>query len=379
MARKKSLSGLTSIRFFAALWVMAFHGYFWAHRSDPFSNFTAAGYAGVSVFFVLSGFILSYNYLDSEYSSRTFWVARLARIFPIYAIALLLCIPPLIHAYQRHEFSFSAGFLAPPLLLQAWIPSATLLWNPPGWSVSVETFFYLVFPFVVQPLAGMFRQRRWTLLATLWILGAVPSVLFAFYYPGAPIDSWSKGFWIHVIKYDPLVRLPEFLLGICIGTGFRDGWRINRPRLTAASSFVAIAAILIVFDKMPYPSFHDGLLAPLFALLILSIASSETALDFGPLVLLGEASYSLYILSDPLFAQYSFLAKHIPFLLDQNTVPGYLIYAVFAVLISIVSYRFVETPSRIHLRGWLDRRPAPRMASVLTVAADNGSDANPSA
>src|SRR6185437_10634847 len=85
--------------FFAAMQVVVFH--FAQIRVEnaplPIRNLVASGYTGVSLFFVLSGFILAYNYLDKDLSwrggARFFLIARFARIYPVYALGLLVSIP----------------------------------------------------------------------------------------------------------------------------------------------------------------------------------------------------------------------------------------------------------------------------------------------
>ena len=80
--RKKTLVGLTSIRFFAAIWVVFHHLRFDWKPPELLDRFFDAGYSGVTLFFILSGFILSYNYLPRQFTLRDFWSARIARICP---------------------------------------------------------------------------------------------------------------------------------------------------------------------------------------------------------------------------------------------------------------------------------------------------------
>jgi peptidoglycan/LPS O-acetylase OafA/YrhL len=87
------LNALTTLRFLAALHVVLFHmrvtgvlpgGPWW------YQNLASVGYIGVNLFFVLSGFILVYTYANTTVSPRRFWQARFARIYPAYALSLLL-------------------------------------------------------------------------------------------------------------------------------------------------------------------------------------------------------------------------------------------------------------------------------------------------
>src|SRR5882672_6555828 len=92
------LHSLTALRFFAALYVLVYHrraelsGY-----ADLPDRIIAHGYVGVPLFFVLSGFVLAYNYVgpDGRLSTRslTFYTARFARIYPMYLLAFVLFAP----------------------------------------------------------------------------------------------------------------------------------------------------------------------------------------------------------------------------------------------------------------------------------------------
>jgi peptidoglycan/LPS O-acetylase OafA/YrhL len=105
------------------------------------------GQQAVTFFFVLSGFILTYSYFQPENllglrtSRKDFWIARVARIYPVYALALLLAIVPIVHGtFVTHTIpmpQFVGAILCCPILLQAWIPPIALGWNGPAWSLSV--------------------------------------------------------------------------------------------------------------------------------------------------------------------------------------------------------------------------------------------------
>jgi Predicted acyltransferases len=360
----KKLPGLTAIRFFAAAWVYCFHSRLWLGHTGLFARLFSVGYAGVSVFFVLSGFILSYNYLEKEYAARQFWNARAARIVPIYWLSLLVALPWTLHEAAKGKVALSADFLAVPAFLQSWIPSTTLVWNPPAWSVSTEVFFYLMFPLVAAPLAGAFRKRPVLCLIGLWILAAAPSMLYAVLRPEGPVDTESRVFWLSVIKFNPLVRLPEFLLGICVGTAFMDGWRIPRPRLATPVCLAAMGLTAAVLSGYSYPLLHNGLCAPLAALLILALASTENWLDWAPLMLLGEASYSLYLFSNPFGYMYASVAKYLTFLQSRDGIGGFIVFFLFCVAGSILVYVAFETPCRRRMRALLspDKQALSRAA-----------------
>lgn len=163
------LNPLTSIRFLFALLVVLFHGVLATDGSlDAWPHFIAAvishGFVGVSFFFVLSGFILAYSYsgrLRLPQDQRDFWGARVARILPAYFLAFLIYSPFAIYSVMISVNPLSSAMNSLTIasfqltLTQAWIPKAALAWNSPAWSLSIEAFFYLLFPFIFPKLENM--------------------------------------------------------------------------------------------------------------------------------------------------------------------------------------------------------------------------------
>src|SRR5262245_35048532 len=131
----KQIRTLTGLRFLAALHVVVFH--FGQKRFHGLvGGLVSSGYTAVSLFFVLSGFVLAYTYGQRHagrgLDRRTFWVARFARIYPLYVLALVIALP----FYLRD--GRPGGWLEPLLvvcLAQAWLPGAAVAWNGPAWSL----------------------------------------------------------------------------------------------------------------------------------------------------------------------------------------------------------------------------------------------------
>ena len=208
-ARREPLPALTSIRFFAAAWVVFFHLRDYINLG-PFERVAGYGFCGVTLFFVLSGFILAYNYLDRDTPARDFWRARFARVYPAYLFALLLACPVLYHNVEHSRFAMVSKGWTSIALLQAWIPSRALIWNDPGWSLSAEAFFYAVFPFLLYPIARLARKHLAATLAVLWAISLLPTVFYAFLLPdGIRPTLGDHLFFLSVLKFNPLVRLPN--------------------------------------------------------------------------------------------------------------------------------------------------------------------------
>ena len=311
---RAQLKALTSLRFFAALYVVLFHmrvtgelagGPWW------YQNFASIGYIGVNCFFVLSGFILVYTYTDPVLDAPRFWQARFARIYPAYALSLALSAPLFFLIVHRGDIPFFAWssqhlFLAcllTVLLLQAWVPQGALTWNPVCWSLSVEAFFYLSFPAL---LPWCRRRSSARLIGTLAGVALVSLGLSVFYVVGHPdgIDKVNSQettlLWKNVLSFNPVARLPEFVVGMLAGALFLRG-KIGRgaalPLVMGGMLVLVILTVLV--GAIPTPLISAGFLSPAFAAIILGLALRPhwaAVLEVKWLVILGEASYSLYLL-----------------------------------------------------------------------------------
>ena len=177
--RRPALPVLTSLRFFAAAEVVLFHisaGPAGAAIPEGLlQNLASGGYAAVSFFFVLSGFVLTYAHAGATeqqggaIDTRRFWVQRFARLGPAYYLGLLLAAPIAI-AYVASNAQAPAAFIGPVLVLvflQAWWAPLASVWNFPAWSLSVECLFYALFPWLAR---ASVRWPRSTLFVVCYVL-----------------------------------------------------------------------------------------------------------------------------------------------------------------------------------------------------------------
>ncbi len=380
--KRPDLPALTSLRFFAALWVVAFHireiG-LWKGGSDAYNALVKLGYLGVSFFFVLSGFILVYVYTGQRIAKRPFWQARFARIYPAYALSLLVTLPGLLHflPWMRQLHVTGLVLVAYPLLLEAWFPSILLFWNIVAWTLSAEVFFYLVFPFAIRRLEALTWRGLRLWMIGCWLASLVLTGTYVLLRPDGIAHTTSadmQSFWLGVIKLNPLVRLPEFLLGM--GAGAALLYLPKQPRSWPIAAGAALLLLGIVFqNRVPYPMMHSGLMAPAFALLIFGFATQPAWSGFlaaGPLVLLGESSYSLYLLHAMPIGVMAFLLH-----LDRSPYIREILLGYLAgmCLVSIAVYFWIENPMRRLLR------PVPRLSAnvvALPVAAQEAARARAS-
>lgn len=381
MIERPRLPALTSVRFFAALHVCVFHMYAMriASGGGLFHSIASIGYVGVSFFFVLSGFILVYTYAGRGTPAREFWWARFARIYPAYLFSLVMAGPfffymalkmrpaPIAFMIWPQNHLITSCLLVLPLV-QSWVPGAALAWNPPAWSLSDEAFFYLLFPALLIWLMKK-NQKTWFGIALAsWAASLAFTLAYVILKPdGASfVDDDSYFTWLSVVKFFPLVRFPEFLLGACCGFLFLRN-SVDR-RWGTAFVLVGVAyfgAMVALAPRIPYPVLHDAALTPGFALIIFGLALRPAwtqVLEFWPLVLLGDASYSFYLLHAnliPMIFQPTGEAMHVP---AWKLVAGVLV----PIAVSIAVYKWIEEPARRKLRGRKKRelKAAPAAATA---------------
>ncbi len=375
----QSLHALTGARFIAASGVVFFHAaLFWRKGlvSEPLRKglvpgtseilyaLLDSGFAMVGLFFVLSGFVLAYNYLPGNTGTRggvwNFWVARAARVYPMYLIAFLLAALPFWWDCREPPLWFVAKSAAYALTLtQAWHPSYALRWNAPGWSLSSEAFFYATFPFFGAILTRFKAPYLLAVSFAFWLLGsAVPLCAFGAWQAGIlSTPQYGEG-WLTVVLCNPLLRLPDFLIGVAVGKIFllrqsTLSWSIP-PWIPLLAGVVA----LVVVDRLPTSLGQTTPLAVVWAVLLYSLASapcSASARFLGrrSMVLLGEASYAMYLLHLPIW----FLAAHyLPVPSPEETLLCWIyIIAYFFVVVgvSIVAHRILEEPARRLIRAVL--------------------------
>jgi peptidoglycan/LPS O-acetylase OafA/YrhL len=329
--RPSHLNSLTSIRFFAAAYVVAFHlNPEKGHPHGLFYRFLDHGYIAVSLFFILSGFILTRTYRErwtARKSFAPFLIARIARIYPVYLLALLLQLP-----FYRAAPATTAAVL---LMVQSWttLPSGFPgAWNSPAWTLSVEWFFYLIFPILLALLARVRRPRLWIGLAIVLILAI-----------DGPQSGIAKTNWLVQHVPLPLLRVPEFFLGMLLGT-LPPGERRHSYGYGFAVCFVTVLLLSVNVHR-----FVILVVIP-FAALIWFLAGQESRLrnwlEVAPLVLLGQASYAVYILQVPIRNWVALWSR-------RGTLPSAqpLVYMVLLLMASLLTYAAVEQPARQWIRS----------------------------
>lgn len=354
LARPALLPALTSVRFLAAFQVLLYHFFPNRRYSGPWSWLIGSGYTGVCFFFVLSGFILVYShaseYLSGRGSPQRFYFARFARVYPIYFGAILVtCV------FEWRNFLKPVHFLAlfaNLLLIQGWSVKTVIFLLAPSWTLSCEAFFYLTFPFLILRLQPATIFRALAGIGLAWLLAMVAPAAYLIHTYGLHYQQWipeRDNTQLVFVQFTPLLALPEFLAGML------TGWivlrfppsPVNAARLTLAAAALILLG-LAASNHLPFIALHDGLLLPAYAAAIAGLSQHTPLarlLSARPLVLLGEASFALYL-------YHWFFAWYFP-----N--PSFWSAAwkiVVSILLSIVIHLAVERPARKRLLQWWNVR-----------------------
>lgn len=327
------LSALTPLRFVAALAVVCFH---YGNSLVFLPDFLFQGPEMVTFFFVLSGFVLAVAYNSRTFSSSGFILNRISRIAPAYFLALSIVI---FGNYIQGEL-YVYDVLLSIFFLQSWVPEYALVLNSPGWSLSVEMFFYLTFPFIF----GLFNRQRQS-ASTLFIACLAFWLAVQIISTASLIEAWRTD---NFLNYFPPMHLSGFVLGIAGGKLLieQPDFLQRLKGLGAVLACIFLSILILDFSKNinPYVDTTNGFLSPIFVLLILVVAINDGKLNFlknRTMLLLGEASYALYLLQVPV---HGILKRTLlPFIPNESV--GFLVYLLILVLLSVVTYRFFEIPA----------------------------------
>ena len=361
VSRPASLKALTSIRFFAALHVALYHLVRPFSKWGPLGPAMENGYSGVSFFFVLSGFILTYahaaDYERGLADKGRFWIARLARIYPVYFVSLLVAVLLELAALRNplHWIALAADFA----MMQAWSMRMVNFFNSGAWTLSCEAFFYFVFPFLLLPLRPRSRSAGLAWLGGFFLLAIAAPMILVWHYPGAastenflPQPGANATF---LVSRSPLFAVPQFLAGMSVGwlyLRFKPSQRTGA--WLAAAGALLFTGALFFSNHLPYLPLHNGLLIPVYALLLLGLCQSNwltRALSGSWLVLLGEASFAFYLFH---ILVITFTERFGV----QHTFTSAAWRLLIAIPLSIAIHLWIERPCRRAILAWWVQRRA---------------------
>lgn len=366
--RSARLDTLTGLRFPAALLVFVFHASLPypsvrmfaddALESDFTATLAQAGALGVTFFFILSGFVLTWSARPGD-TAPAFWRRRFVKILPNYVVAWALAM--VLYAAVETEAWRAVLSL---FMLQVYIPdfATNLAVNPPGWSLAVEAVFYLVFPLLIAVCNKIRADRlKYWIGGTIAAVFATPLLTYTLVPAGSAMmdnnpSTSATHFWFAYIL--PFPRILDFALGILVARAVMLGrWR-NIGMLPAG------ALLVVGYVIASYVPHLYGQRAVCVIPAVLLIAAGALADHEGrrslfrhrAMVWLGEISFAFYLL------HYVVLASTRELLGTElySTPVGVAILvaeAAVTVLASWLLYTLVEVPI---VRRWSRPRGARR-------------------
>ncbi|MHC8334930.1 acyltransferase family protein [Pseudomonas sp. LB3P25] len=380
------IDSLTSLRFFAAFAIVLHHAAGQVFPSDFMKGVPL--YTGVSFFFVLSGFILSYVYSGKIESIGLykFYTSRFARIWPphIFTFVLVLVFFP---AYDwmisAHEVWLVALLNVSLLQSIVPVPAYYFSFNSVSWSISAEMFFYAAFPLL---LSGLNKNWHFKLVAFL-LLGGVSAYIIDlsgvnYYSP----DKWTE-FSAHGLAYiSPLFRIQEFFMGMLLFKVFDyiKGWEKFGFALCTALEVLCVAGVIFLARGIVEASHSligiqnnasdefwlHCVLGLFFGLVVVCFAINKglisKILRQRLFVVLGEISFSMYLIHQLVFR---FYGEHVPMF---ESLPKEAIFPLLVTVILVLSYgiwRFVELPAQAQLKNMfskLSRKKESQNSTALT-------------
>jgi peptidoglycan/LPS O-acetylase OafA/YrhL len=410
---RDTVPGVTGLRFVAAFCVLLAHSVWMLLRdrvqSDAFDFWAVQASAfGMTLFFVLSGFVIHYNYASAVTGKQAIrgiaaylW-ARFARLYPLFlltlSVAIFLSLGPK-HLWMGQPRQLSQIVAALPYFLlsvQSWfyhlIDGRSLLysigWSSElAWSISTEWFFYLAYPAIALLIVLLRSSHVALLVAVLWC--ALWAAISITVYDRLPqIDGWAIGhfgplasfqenkdqsffFWFQY--FSPYLRIGEFVLGTIVAQIYvKLQTRVVNKQENVAGALgllVAVGSIFVISYFTFGPDAGSNLfrrmlsfaLGPPAALLIFCVARYQSPfsriLDSPTAVLLGEASYSIYLVHFGVLMSIAYFAGSYGIIFGYPTL-AFVVTGI--VLLSIVLSRYYELPARKWLRQLWPSNVQPR-------------------
>lgn len=356
----KRLPGLDFVRFYAALSVVIYHvvnqpGVDWSSFAPPVSGMQWVflhGDNAVTLFFVLSGFLITYLLLHEKAHTRTinvkaFYQRRALRILPLYYLVVFIgyLVIPLFFPYASGHPPQGVGNVLPFLLVMP-LFTATLDWRhciAHLWSIGVEELYYWFIPNLV-------RLAKWIPLLLLAVIVA----RWGFYAFAEASGHERLQTWAMQLRFD------------CMAVGGLGAWLAYRDhfllRVLYHRLFQIVVFVLFVFSVLivQIGAVNEFLNAWIYMAYILNVATNPKALgriDFRWTPILGNISYGMYMFHP--FILYAF-AQTLPPSQSGTMLVGTI---VLTLIVAWASYRFVETPFN-RLRHRFIALPSPIPATA---------------
>lgn len=306
--KNSKINALQIIRAFAFMAIFFYH-----------CSLTALGSWGVSVFFILSGFVLTYSHYDRSLqlscdpvSAFRFAAGKMARLYPLHLFMMVLSMHyDRLLTFTEHGIThFIARLTADIFLMQSWIPLSDYYYsfNVLSWYLSDMLFLYFLFPFILALLHHCTDKKQ---IIQILLSAFLLQLLSGWMMRGSHFFAASAYPFIHWFTYVfPLFRAGDFLIGCCLGCLF-----LQRDNSKAATGLYTVFEALALFQIPAFMLFeklyiaHHGtswwsegiLFLPFTAFLIYVFACSQGRISqklssCRPLLFIAEISPYCYLI-----------------------------------------------------------------------------------
>ncbi len=376
--RGGEIRALTGLRIFAAAWVVLFHfrpllAQAAPALSDALAPLLNCGAQGVDLFFMLSGFVLTWNYLDRmgpQWSARAtlhFLWLRLSRVWPVYLVTLHLAALWIIftlhvgHVPSENVDQLTAtSYVRQLLLVQLWFQPFfdDSSWDGPAWSISAEWLAYLLFGAIVLVLFRIAAVTRARNLVWLAVAASSPPVLLLLA-SGEFYTPWS---WLPRI-------VMQFLAGALACAAVRRLRLSHRQRQAAGylalTLSTSIIGLLYLLDAHPISGVSDSggvvdlLFVPLVIALAVGVGALPSLLATRAMVYGGQISFSLYMVHELVHTAWTWTSQQF-----ELTLAGgggkLMLLGIFGVAVAGAAglYHGVEEPARTWMRRMVGPHPS---------------------
>lgn len=323
------------------------------HYMSPNSFFSAE--LAVDFFFILSGIVLQKSYFDKDMSTKTFFVKRITRLYPLHLFAtivlliLFLCTVIFVNYPKNNDVLLSLNWQFPSDyykdgILFTFIQQILFInglgfhpagqyWNGPSWSVSSELWVNLIFFIWLRNKTSSF------LLLLAFFLYSIIFVNFGrlgihheyINYINAGMMRCMAGFCIGVVLYRSLSHFVIYTKGV--SNSFY-------------SSLQIISIVMLCYVMLSSGHDYDDFMALIFIIVIISITFLQfdtiinRILRINSLIFLGKISYSIYLMHYPI--QYIIQSMGMNFSYTLKGGGNLAIFIISTVVISSLTYSFIE-------------------------------------
>jgi peptidoglycan/LPS O-acetylase OafA/YrhL len=348
------------------------------------------GYYRQTFFLMLSGFVLTYVYASriERGMGPRFWLRRVARIWPLHALMLLVMLPPDFDDLLATPMRTGAALLANATLLHGWFPTLqggredtfAQSFNGPSWALSSELLAYLLFPLLAAWLLPRLTARTAAVGAVaIWLvvagLGLAASAL--------PHDTA-----VELIYTFAPARLLDFIVGIMLAVVFaawttrqlatgRTSWGRGGSSLRWSLAELGVVALLALSiaerHRVPETLRFVAWYMPTMAAIILVFACGQgivaRALSRRELVALGRISFAFYLVHFPVLVYSERLLGF-----DGGTVQGVALVFAVTLALSFALHHLFELPAQARMTAWGEHRWLAPRAEVVVLADEPARD-----